>query len=371
MSTEKKLFENGIRRYLDEHHRMPSGHGAVAVEEIERHWRGFAELGWLGLTIPEDFGGLGLDYGYQRLLMQEFGRSLLVSPYVACCVLASGAIQTAGSEALKASILPAVASGELKATFSASETTLAFSPESVATTAVPCQGGYRVSGVKSAVPFADISDVVVLTARTPGPSSLEAGVTMFLVDLRSSGISMTTYAAHDGARVSNVTLRDVFVSDDAVLGSAGEGLRPSLQAINAGLAALCAESVGCMKEALAQTIAYMKVRTQFRGTLSSFQALQHRVADTYMRCIMAEAMLRDIDDPLTSAPKALSAVKYHVGTAAAQVVADCVQLHGAIGLTSELAIGRYFKRITMINHYLGDPGTHLTRYAARLEDENG
>jgi len=369
LSEEQSIFRDSVDRVLAASHPFERRRRVVESELgfDEADWQGFAEQGWLALPFAEDYGGLGAGVVETMLLMEQLGRHLVASPYLASVVLGGGLLAAAGSEAQKSELLPRLCEGALKLAFAFAEPAGRYDLADLATSARRDGAGFILDGLKSVVLYGAVADQLVVSARTAGGPRERDGVTLFLVNPAASGVDLGGYATHDGGRAAEVRFETVALGPEAVLGRVDDGLPAIEQVADQAIAALCAEAVGAMWAVYERTLDYAKTRKQFGQTLGSFQAIQHRLVDLYMKCQLAQSLVYEATAALQAEPRrraaAASAAKFQVGSFAREVGQEGIQLHGGIGMTMELPIGHYLKRITAINATLGDPRHHLRRYA--------
>jgi alkylation response protein AidB-like acyl-CoA dehydrogenase len=370
LAEERRLLQDTVRRYLAAEYTFESRRARVASDEgySRQTWRQFAEMGWLGVSIREEDGGVGGDAFDTLLLMEAFGRALVVEPYLSSVVLGAGILADTGNAEQRAAWLPAVAAGEKLLAFAHAEPAARYAASHVETKAARDGAGWRLDGFKSVVLNAATADALVVSARTAGGSRDAAGVSLFLVDRKAPGVTLRAYATQDGGRAADVRLEGVRVGDDARLGNAGEALEAIERAIDRANAALCAEALGIVDALNAATLEYLKTRRQFGQPIGRFQALQHRMADMTIKAsearsmaIVAAAALRNPD--ALERKRRVSAAKALVGQAARFVGEQAIQLHGGIGVTDELIVSHWFKRLTMINATFGDSDFHLARFS--------
>lgn len=373
LSEEQTIFRDSIARLLGDDYPFVARRRIVAEGEgyREDHWSRFAELGWLAAPFPESAGGLGWGVLASALIMEQFGRALMAGPFLPTVVLGGTAILRGGTDAHKHALLPAVMAGDLKLAFAHEEPGSRHDPSYVTASATSTGDGYVLSGTKANVAFVSVADHIVVSARTSGAADDREGISLFLVPRTADGVAITPYVTQDGGRAGDVSLSDVSVGKDALLGAQGQGLSIIDDVLDAGAAAACAEAVGAMWSIHDQTLEYMKTREQFGAKLGSFQALQHRMVDMYMACQLAQSLTMDAVAALDrgvrhEARQAVSAAKVHVSRAARRVGQEGIQLHGGIGMTMELPIGHYFKRLTAIGLSYGDAAYHRRRY---MEDQ--
>ncbi len=334
----------------------------------EDAWRQYAELGLLGLPLPEQHGGLGGSATDVMVVMEQFGRGLVLEPYLTSVVLCGGLLRDAGSQAQCAQLLPALAQGTTKLALAAYEAGGGYELARIATTAHRAGSGWVLSGRKNVVLDAPGADWLLVSARTGGSVAERAGVSVFLVPRAAAGLTMLPYATHSGARAAEVGLERVSLPPEALLGAADAALPVLERAVDEACAALCAEALGAAAALNETTLAYLKSRRQFGVPIGMFQALQHRMADMYVAeeqlrsmAIIAAAHGREPD--AAARTRAVSAAKAYVGAAARYIGQQAVQLHGGMGVVDEHIVSHYFKRLTMIDMTFGDADYHLGRFS--------
>ena len=368
LSEEQQLLKDSVDRFIREEYELSKRRALVASNDgySKENWSKMAELGWLAASLPEEYGGFGGGPVDTMVVMESFGRGLVVEPYYATVVLGGTAVQQGGADALKQELLPQMAEGKLKMAFAYAEKQARYDLHDIELKAEKDGDGYVLSGEKGVVFHAAAADKIVVTARTSGGSRDEKGITVFLVDAGAKGLSRRDYPTVDGLRASELSFDKVRA--DAVLGEVDNGL-PLVETIaQHGIAAIAAEAVGCMDVLLNTTNEYLKTREQFGQPIGKFQVLQHRMADMFIKCEEARSMCylatMRLDDPdAAERAKTASATKVQIGESARFVGQNSVQLHGGMGMTDELSVGHYFKRLTMIDTMFGDHNYHLKRYA--------
>ncbi len=337
----------------------------------EALWNQFAELGLLGLPIAEEHGGFGGGPVDVMLLMQAFGRHLVLEPYLATVVLGGTALKLAGDAAQQGEILPEIAAGSLKLAFAHSERQSRYDVADVATTARRDAGGWVLEGAKSVVLHGDSADRLIVSARTAGGQDEAMGLSLFIVDAEASGLARRGYALRDGTRAAEVSLSGVRLPAEALLGEVDHALPVIDRVIEAGIAATAAEVIGTCETMQAMTLDYLKTRVQFGKPIGENQALQHRAAEMLIALeqgrsmAMLAAMSVEEPDPAERA-RAISMAKVGVGQAGRFVSQNAIQLHGGIGMTEEYAVGHFFRRVMVIEHLFGDTATHLDRLADQV-----
>jgi alkylation response protein AidB-like acyl-CoA dehydrogenase len=331
-------------------------------------WQQLAEMGLTALGLPEEHGGLAGNAVDTMVVMEVFGRGLVVEPYLATVVLGAGLVAQAGSEAQKKTILPAVAEGKLLLAFAHDEPGVRYELTRVATSAKKQGDGYALNGAKTVVLHGAQAGKLIVSARTGGGERDPSGISLFLVDAQPPGVALRDYPTHDGQRAAELTLKG---ARGELLGKEGQGAALVEWAVARGIAALCAEAVGNMAALVELTLSYIKTRKQFGVPIGSFQALQHRMADMLMYTEQARSMMllaagkADSTDA-ADRDRCIAAAKAFIGQAGRYVGQQAVQLHGGIGVTDEANVSHYFKRLTLINATFGDADHHLGRFSDTL-----
>jgi pimeloyl-CoA dehydrogenase small subunit len=334
-----------------------------------RVWRDYAQAGLLSLTIPEQYGGLGQGAVETLIVMEAFGAALALEPFLTSSVLGAALVRYGGSEALKAAVLPQVADGTAILALAQVERNSRDDLGFVEFAAIEDADHYVLNGDKSVVLGGGAATHIIVSARTAGEPGDAQGITLFLVDAGSAGLTRRAYPTQDGMQAAEISFRDVRVPAAAALGLPGEGLALLTRGVDEAIAGLCAEAVGAMDALTALTVEYLKTRRQFGVPIASFQALQHRAVDMRMALEQARSMaiyaaLCVADGDAAARRWAVSAAKVQTGQAARFIGQQAVQLHGGIGLSMEYKAGHYFKRLTMIEQQFGDWRHHLRLLAA-------
>jgi alkylation response protein AidB-like acyl-CoA dehydrogenase len=321
-------------------------------------WQNFCDLGWTALPFAESDGGLDGGPIETMLLMQQFGRGLVVEPYLANVVLAGGVLRRLGNDAQKTRWLQPLISGDLQATLAFVEPQSRYEIAAIATTAVADGDSWIINGSKGVVLNGGNAGLLIIPAMT-------AGVSLFAVAADADGVTRKSYATVDGAAAAELTLHNVRVDRGALLGAADQGLPTFEAVIDEATLAVCAEAVGIMQALTDKTVEYCKNRVQFGVPIGSFQALQHRMVDMFTATeqsysLLLWATLANADNT-ADAKRAVSAIKYQIGTAGKLVGQEAVQLHGGMGMSWEFDVGHYFKRLTVIGQMLGNGDWHLDK----------
>jgi len=331
-------------------------------------WKQFAELGWLALPISEAYGGLGGGAIETGILMEAFGRGLVSEPYLSTVVIGAALIAACGTEAQKQAILPKVAEGALYLAFAHSERAARFDLAHVDTTATRTADGWRLNGHKTAVLDGVAANQIIVSTRTANANGASGKLCLFLVPAGVPGLTLRDYARLGGGRGCSLDLKDVALPADARLGDGSDALRAIEAVVDRAMAALGAEAVGIMQTLLDTTLEYTKIRKQFGRPLSANQVIRHRLADMAMqvdegRSMALRAALMADAEPVARS-RAASGAKAKIGKCARFVAEQSVQLHGAMGVTEELDIGAYFKRLLAFDTLFGGSAHHYRRHAA-------
>ena len=373
LTEEQQMLNDSLRRFVTNEYGFDKRGEIInsGAGTDQATWANFAEMGLLGFTFPEDFDGLGGNAIDTMVVMENFGRGLVVEPYLATVVLAGGLIRDAGNDAQKADILPGIASGERLLALAHSEPGARYNLSHVQTTARKDADHFLISGQKTAVLHGAQANQLIVSARTSGSVNDESGLSLFLVDQGAKGVKVDDFATHAGHRTAEISFNNVTVSADNLIGTI-DGAFPAIEkAVDLGIAALCAEAVGAMEAMNAATLEYIKTRKQFGVPIGKFQVLQHRMADMFIHTEQARTMAilaansADSDDR-PSRREAISMAKTLVGQGARYVAQQGVQLHGGMGVTEEMFAAHLFKRLTLINLLFGDADHHLGEVSDRL-----
>ena len=370
-TEEQTLLQESVSRFMQNDYGFEARQKNASTEQgfSAENWQTFAELGWLGVPFSEADGGFGGGAIETALMSEQFGRGLLIEPFLATVILAGGAIKHGGSEEQKSQYLPGIIDGSKHAALAFVEPQARFNIADITTTATTDGDGYVLNGYKAVVLNGPQADFLVVSARTSGEQRDEDGVSLFVMDAATAGISRRDYPTVDAFRASEITFENVKIGADSLVGEAGKGLPILQQAIDDGVLSVGAEAVGCMEVLYKDTVEYCKQREQFGQPIGKFQVLQHRMVDMFMeheqsKSLMFMAAMRMAEGYGAEAQKAVSAFKVQVGKSGKFVGQNAVQLHGGMGMTEELNIGHYFKRLTIIDTLFGNVDFHLQRFGA-------
>ena len=329
-------------------------------------WNKLAEQGLLGLPFSEEDGGFGAGAVETSIVMEALGRALLLEPYLATVVLGGGFLRHGGSAEQKAAHIPSIIDGSKTLAFAQLEKNSRYNLADVTTTAKKKGAGWVIDGEKFVVLQGETADTLIVTARTKGGQRDRSGIGVFLVPANAKGVTVKGYPTQDGLRAADIRFEGVEVGADAAIGDPENGLPLVERVVDEARVALCAEAIGAMDESLKSTVEYLKTRKQFGVAIGQFQTLQHRAADMFVALEQARSMsifasMASSFEDAKEREKAVAAAKVQIGKSSKFVGQQAIQLHGGVGMTMELKIGHYFKRLTMIESTFGDTDYHLRR----------
>lgn len=372
LSNEQELLRDGLNRFLATRYDLEKSRTAAKSGQGWQPdiWRGFAdELGILGATLPESSGGMGGGPVELMVIAEALGQSLVIEPYVDTVVVAGGLLGRSGSADADA-VLEKIAAGTAIAALAAAEATSGDHWRDISTTAQRDGDDWVLHGAKIVAVAAPLATHLLITARTSGAQDDEQGISLFLVDIEEglpTGLEVHGYRTVDDRRAADLEFDGLRLPAQALLSAEGQAWESVARAADEGAAAVCAEAVGCMRKVVTDTVEYSKQRQQFGQPIGSFQVLQHRMVDMYMELQQASAAvllaILNLDAEPAVRARTVSAAKATVGRAARFIGQNAVQLHGGMGMTEELAIGHYFKRLTAVQNEFGSTDYHVTRYA--------
>ena len=367
-TEEQQMVRDSIARFVQDDYDWDTRRAIVdGAEGMSRdNWQTFAELGWLSIPFAEADGGFGGSVIDLSVVMEELGKGLVVEPFFPTVVLFGGLVSRAGDEAQRSSILEGVIGGETLGAFAYVERQSRYALNDCKTSATSSGDGYTLNGEKVVVFNGENADKLVVLARTSGEQFDAHGLSLFLVDANAQGVSKVLYPMMDAQRVANITFDNLQLGADALLGDAGSALEVVNAVIRDALLALASEAVGIMATLNAKTLEYTKTREQFGVAIGSFQALQHRMVDTMMafeqsKSLLFKALCEYEIDP-ASADTTIHALKVLIDRNSKLVYGEAIQMHGGMGITDELDIGHYAKRLMMINATLGDGSFHRSKF---------
>jgi alkylation response protein AidB-like acyl-CoA dehydrogenase len=329
-------------------------------------WKAFAEMGFSGLLVPENFGGSGLGCVEAGIVMEEIGRTLMPSPFLATSILAASALSRGGSEAQKAAHLPKISDGSLLAALAIDEGAK-HRPLQINLQAVRSGNGFRLNGAKAFVVDGHTADLLIVAARSGGSAGERNGLTLFLVDPKAKGIAIERTAMVDSHNAARIEFSNVEVNADHVLGEVDQGAALLEGVLNIGRGAVASEMVGLSEEVFGRTVTYLKERKQFGKLIGEFQALQHRAAQLYIDIEITRAAvlkaLQTLDGDFDKAGAAVAVAKARAGSTATLAVQEGVQMHGGMGMTDQFDIGFFMKRARVCQELFGDANYHADQLA--------
>lgn len=365
LTEDQSMIHDSIARYVADHYDLDKRNAVVAMEHgySSGHWQQYAELGWLSIPFAEEQGGFGGGPVDTMVIMQEFGRGLVAEPFLPTVLLFGGLLQAGASAEIQDQLIPRIIAGELQGAFAYLERQSRYEISDICCSASQRDGRWVISGEKTVVLNGGAAEKIIVAARTSGEQFDSTGISLFLVDANGAGIESSCYRMTDGREAANIRFSDVAV--EAVIGETDRGLELMEPVLDSARLAISAEALGAMEFLNGQTLDYLKTRKQFGTTIGSFQALQHRMVDCFAACENTRSLLyralctAEAGD--TDAGRSLLALKVMVGRAGRQIGNEAIQMHGGMGMTTELAIGHYVKRLMLINTLFGDADHHQQR----------
>ena len=370
LSGEQQMLRDNVARLMKDRYAFEARKGYQASSQgwSEALWREYADMGLLGAPFAEDEGGYGGGAVETMIVMEEFGKALALEPYLQTVVLCGALLKHGASPERRTELIGKIAAGELRLSFAQAERQSGYDLNDVALSARKEGAAFVLNGEKGLVGQGDSADALIVSARHSGGRRDRTGIGLFLVDANAPGVTRRGYPTQDGQRAAEIAFANVRVEPNDVLGDPEGGLPVIERAVDEAIAALSAEAVGAMSEALAMTVEYLKTRKQFGVTIGSFQALQHRAADMTValeqaRSMMYLATMMAGEDDAKERAKAISAAKVQIGRSARFIGQQAVQMHGGIAMTFEYKAGHLFKRLTMIDAAYGDADLHVRKLA--------
>ncbi|MCX2979662.1 pimeloyl-CoA dehydrogenase small subunit [Halieaceae bacterium IMCC14734] len=369
-NEEQQMLKDSVGKFVSQDYDWDSRRAIVDSDSgySSAHWKLFADLGWLTVPFLEADGGLGGSAVDLIVVMEEMGKGLVVEPFMANTVLAGGLLSALADSGQKEALLAPLMAGELQLALAFAETENRYELNQIA-----CGGEINgdtlvINGHKSMVLNGGVAQQLLVAIRTSGKPGDDSGISIALVDASAAGVNRKEYTTVDGQRAADIWFESVSIPVTALVGADGGALSALQATIDRAALAVCAEAVGAMQVSLTKTVEYSKIRKQFGVSLSTFQALQHRMARMFMEVEQAKSILlmaaMAMDHAGGYAPRELSAAKSRIGKAARKVSQESVQIHGGIGVTDDLDVGHYFKRLTSIQYLFGSTDWHTRRFAA-------
>lgn len=376
LSDIQQMMQDSVSKFIQKDYDFETRQRLVKSDlgYSQDNWKLFAELGWLALPIPTEFGGIGGNLIDTIFLQTELGKGLVGEPIFSTLLFGANLVQKHGSNEQKKSMLENIISGNLKLAVAHAEGTAAFDIRQINTTAKKEADKYILNGHKAVVIGAKSADKLLVCARTSGQTGDENGISIFIVNSDQFGVTAKHYITNDGMRASDIKFNAVTLDDTSLLGKPGDAFNAIDQVLHEAIVTLSAEAVGIMETLLGKTTDYIQTRQQFGNPVGRFQVLQHRMADMFMETEQAKSMLYyaaiEMAENKKDAKRAAKMLKVKIGNATRFVGQQAVQLHGGMGVTDELDIGHYFKRLTSINTLFGSKDYHLNELIKSSSIEN-
>lgn len=371
LSDEQRLLQDSVARFVQDNYALEKRIKLVATSQgfSSELWTTIAELGWLALPFDEADGGFGGGPIDTMVIMEQLGKGLVLEPFFANVVLGGGVLKRAANPQQKAELLPGFIDGTRQLTLAYAEEQARFDLHDVTTTARADGDAFVINGHKSMVANAATASQLIVSTRTSGGQVDENGISLFLIDADAEGVSMENFPTVDGLRASEVTFTDVKIDAQSLLGELDQGFTTLNAVANDAILALCAEAVGAMEVLYKDTVTYTQEREQFGHPLADFQVLQHRMVEMFMeyeqcKSLLYRATLEAAQGDSATAQRSIHALKHLVGKTGIFIGENAVQTHGGMGMTEELKIGHYFKRLLIIDAQFGNADFHLQKFAA-------
>ena len=368
LSEEQTLLENMVTSFVRDDYNWETREKIVKTEEgwKPENWSKFAELGLLSVPFSENHGGLGGTAVDSMIVMEQFGKGLVVEPFMPSILLSGKLISKLASESQANDIIPKIMEGGSRYVFAYAEPQSRFDLSDVKTSAVKDGESYTVNGFKSVVFGASMATHIIIAARTSGDQRSEDGITLFMADIKSDGITLQTYPTIDEYRASEVVIENLKISSDMILGEVDKAYETIEEVIDLATIAACSEAVGVLQILKDSTVDYCKQRKQFGQPISKNQAIQHKLVDMMIeyeqaKSILYAAVTADLNDTVQR-KKSVSAAKARIGQSIKFVGETAIQLHGGMGMVDEYMISHYFKRATMLGVLFGNVDFHLKRF---------
>lgn len=368
LTQEQRLLQDSIQKFISTQYSISERNKFITNDQgyDNSNWQQFADLGWLAMTFSEEFGGLGGSLVDSMIMLEEFGKGLVVEPFMSTVILFGAAVELAGSQEQKQAIIPAIIAGNLIGTFAYAEPVEPTNLSAVQTKATAEDSGFRLSGTKSLVFNAVSADKILLSARTSGGDFDANGISLFIVDPSANGLTRTDYTTVDGLRASEIYLEQVRVERDCLLGTTDTASKLIQGLANRGILGLAAEAIGAMEALYKSTIEYTKQRQQFDHPLADFQVLKHRMTEMFVEYNLVKSLCMKATmletQGTADAQRNIHALKYLVGKTGRFISQNAVQLHGGMGMTEDLPIAHYFKRLLVIDAQFGNTDHHLNKF---------
>ncbi|OUS30640.1 hypothetical protein A9Q99_05500 [Gammaproteobacteria bacterium 45_16_T64] len=369
LSEEQQMLKDSAAKWVKKECQFEQRRKIMHTKEgySDAQWKQFAELGWLCVPFSEQYGGIGGSMVDVMVLLEELGKGLMVEPWLSTVILGGRLVELQGSEQQKQEILPSLCEGGIKMALAYNEIGARQQVENIAMTGELSGDDYVLNGKKTVVLSAEAADQLLVVARTSGKPGDSAGLTVFVVDPSQQGVTLSGYPTMDGYRAADIEFDQVRVPPSAILGQTHTAYESLEQVLMEAIITVGADAVGTMELLYQTTVEYSKTRKQFGTPIGKFQVLQHRMVDMFMhyeqsKSVLLMAVLHYVEG-FDEVNKSISGLKVQIGKAGRKIGQEAVQLHGGMGMTDELDVGYYFKRLTCIDALFGNVDHHLSKYA--------
>jgi alkylation response protein AidB-like acyl-CoA dehydrogenase len=371
LDDAQTMLKDSIRKFLEQQYSAEARRRNIQAGGFSAaHWNSFVEMGWLGASLAEEDGGYGGSAIEAAIILEEFGRALVIEPFLAIGILATQTLIGVGTEQAR-EMVRTIVSGEKRFVLAHGEADARGAVEYVNTRAERRADTWVLRGTKTLVLGGPFAHQFIISARISGAAGERSGITLFLLPVGAAGVTRRDFRLADGSRASEIHLNNVEVGSGAVLGAIGEGYHALARGYAHATLGVVAEALGAMDVALWSTRDYLRIRRQFGQPIGNFQVLQHRMADMLIELELGRSILYRALSLINTEPDrfaaAVSAAKVQIGKSAHFVASQAIQLHGGIGITEESSIGQYFKRLTFIQNAFGSATEHLQKIAANLQ----
>jgi len=372
LTQEQQMLKESVARYAQDAYDFETRRRVIESEAgvSPETWSQFSELGWLSVPFSEAQGGLGGSTVDLMVVMEELGKGLVTEPYIPNLLMFGGLLSKSANSAQFSDAIESLIEGRLQGAFAFLERQSRFELFDVKTTAITADDGFVINGEKTVVFNGGNADKLVVLARTSGTQTDSVGTSLFLIDVNTEGVTRESYRLMDGQSAASINFSNVHVSKDDIVGNLGEAASLVRKVVNTATVALCAEAVGIMEKLYTATVEYTKLREQFGVAIGSFQSLQHRMADIFIAYEQTKSLLFrtvcSIDEQDDDSERNILALKVMVGRSGRQIGGEAIQLHGGMGVTDELDIGHYVKRLMTINTTFGDADYTQQKFADML-----
>ena len=368
LNEDQELIKGSVEKFIFETYDSESRRKTIKnnLGSDDNIWKQFAELGWLGLPFLEKDGGFGGDLMDLNIIMEAFGKGLVIEPYVSTVILSGSILSMCSESTIRNKIINNIINGVNKVSFAYAEPNSRFNVSDVSTIAKLEDNQWIINGHKSVVFGAGQADYIIISARTSGNRYDESGISLFVIEKNNPGIEIQDYPTVDGFKAAEVSLNNVIISPENIVSEENEAYKIIKMSIDKTLVAVAAEASGIMSKMYEMTLEYIKTRKQFGVAIGKFQAIQHRTVEMLilsdeMKSLASMAALKS--NGSSEGNKSVYASKIHIGIGGRKLAQEAIQLHGGMGVTEEMEIGQYFKRLTMLDTFLGNSDYYLGAYS--------